>query len=219
MYDPEAIEAMSTPELARLLDRLSERELKSVLIFMTGAAPRTVAHALNFVKDGGAETLVRQSGRAAEPAPVITGSEAAGMLAAAIITGTPVLVTGDEATWCPGTTFMEHEEVTLYCDRDAGHDGSHHAPGPDEGSEVAWSDEPAEPRGYLRCEDTSPAGGFTCTLKLKHEGLHSQLTPTGAFMAEWGYADGHVHTTAGHQPVRVTDDGRTYSDEPASVAL
>lgn len=99
------------------------------------------AHAIGL--RGDISEPLRYTPVSAAPAPVIDVSEAAGMLAAAIITGTPVLVTDDEARWCPGTTFMEHEEVTLYCDRDAGHDGSHHAPGPDEGSEVAWSDEPA----------------------------------------------------------------------------
>lgn len=36
------------------------------------------------------------------------------------------------------------EGETLYCDRDAGLAGSHHAPGPDEGSEVAWGEVAAE---------------------------------------------------------------------------
>lgn len=44
--------------------------------------------------------------------------------------------------WCPAFTEFEDEGVTAYCDRKAGHPGSHHAPGPDEGSEVAWSDGP-----------------------------------------------------------------------------
>jgi hypothetical protein len=46
------------------------------------------------------------------------------------------------AGFCGATTGPDAElDVTLYCDREAGHPGSHHAPGPDEGSEVAWSDE------------------------------------------------------------------------------
>jgi len=60
--------------------------------------------------------------------------------------------------WCPAFTVMEDDDVTLYCDREAGHPGSHHAPGPDEGSEVAWgelyaswSDKPEpEPTSYDR---------------------------------------------------------------------
>lgn len=48
-----------------------------------------------------------------------------------------------EDTFCTASTDLSDEE-TVYCDRDAGHAGSHHAPGPDEGSEVAWSDEPAQ---------------------------------------------------------------------------
>jgi hypothetical protein len=40
--------------------------------------------------------------------------------------------------------------ATLYCERPAGHQGSHRAPGPDEGSEVAWSD----------CDATMPLPGF-----------------------------------------------------------
>jgi hypothetical protein len=43
------------------------------------------------------------------------------------------------AAWCPATT--ETGDETLYCDREGGHDGSHRAPGPAEGSEVAWGDE------------------------------------------------------------------------------
>ncbi len=56
-----------------------------------------------------------------------------------------------------------------------------------------------------RCEDEAEASGqsFFCTLNTGHAGLHAQLTPTGAFMAEWGFADGHVHTTA-EQPASVT---------------
>jgi hypothetical protein len=46
--------------------------------------------------------------------------------------------------WCPATTEIDDE--TLYCEREAGHPGSHRAPGPDEGSEVAWSDE--KPPGF-----------------------------------------------------------------------
>lgn len=46
--------------------------------------------------------------------------------------------------YCPATTDMEDFGATIYCDREAGHPGSHHAPGPDKGSEVAWSDEPAQ---------------------------------------------------------------------------
>ena len=65
--------------------------------------------------------------------------DAAEVLSAAITAGTPVLVTGDAAEPCPASTVMEDDE-TLCCDRYAGHVGSHHAPGPDEGSEVAWSD-------------------------------------------------------------------------------
>lgn len=45
--------------------------------------------------------------------------------------------------WCPAETDLDG--ATLYCDRANGHPGSHHAPGPDEGSEVAWSDEPVIP--------------------------------------------------------------------------
>jgi hypothetical protein len=57
-----------------------------------------------------------------------------------------------------------------------------------------------------RCEDEHVRGNesFLCSLNAEHSGLHSALTPTGAFVAEWGYADGHVHTTSGHQPAAVT---------------
>jgi hypothetical protein len=40
--------------------------------------------------------------------------------------------------WCPAVTVLDDE--TLYCDRDPGHPGSHHAPAADGGSEVAWGD-------------------------------------------------------------------------------
>jgi hypothetical protein len=48
------------------------------------------------------------------------------------------------------------------------------------------------------CPDayTAPGVEYYCTLKAGHKGLHAQLTSTGAFIAEWGYPDGHVHTTA-----------------------
>lgn len=39
---------------------------------------------------------------------------------------------------CPAVL---EDDGTFYCDRERGHAGSHHAPGPDEGSEIAWSDE------------------------------------------------------------------------------
>jgi len=45
-----------------------------------------------------------------------------------------------EGNWCPATTMRDG--ITVYCDREDAHD-EHRAPGPDEGSEVAWSDEPA----------------------------------------------------------------------------
>jgi hypothetical protein len=101
--------------------------------------------------------------------------------------------------WCPAFTDMEDFGATIYCDRPAGHPGSHHASGPDEGSEVAWSDEPDI------CESAYLAPGidYYCSLDAGHAGLHSQHTSAGAFIAEWGYPDGHVHTTSGHEPVAV----------------
>lgn len=63
------------------------------------------------------------------------------------------------------------------------------------------------------CEDTHARGSesFLCSLAAGHKGLHAALTPTGAFVAEWGYEDGHVHTTSGHQPAQ--------DETPAAVAL
>lgn len=79
-----------------------------------------------------------------------------------------------DAGLCPAFTDMEDFGATVYCDRKAGHPGSHHAPGPDEGSEVAWSDEPAsvaKPPHYARgcrCEEGSqivePGDTFWCPL-------------------------------------------------------
>jgi len=49
-----------------------------------------------------------------------------------------------EQDFCPATTEADGAAecgVTVYCDRKRGHAGSHRAPGPDEGSEVAWGGE------------------------------------------------------------------------------
>jgi hypothetical protein len=43
--------------------------------------------------------------------------------------------------WCPAVLDDDDTGATHYCDRERGHAGSHHAPGTDEGSEIAWSDE------------------------------------------------------------------------------
>lgn len=67
MYDPEAIEAMSGSEFARLIKSLPERDLRDALIFMKGFAPVGVALALNFVKGDGVAALLAQTGRAAAP--------------------------------------------------------------------------------------------------------------------------------------------------------
>ena len=69
---------------------------------------------------------------------------------------------GAQPSWCTAETDLDGE--TLYCDRDPGHDGSHHAPGLDEGSEIAWSDS---------CDERWPGGlGFVCTLYAGHAGPH-----------------------------------------------
>lgn len=49
----------------------------------------------------------------------------------------------------------------------------------------------------------APGVDYYCSLDAGHAGLHSQLTSAGAFIAEWGYPDGHVHTTSGHKPAAV----------------
>lgn len=56
------------------------------------------------------------------------------------------------------------------------------------------------------CESVYMAPGidYYCSLDAGHAGLHSQLTTTGAFLAEWGYEDGHVHTISGHYAASVT---------------
>jgi hypothetical protein len=75
MYDPQAIEAMTAPEWARLADRLSEAEVKSALTYLSGYDPQAMAQALNFAKSGGVAALVRAAGLAGRPEPVITDSE------------------------------------------------------------------------------------------------------------------------------------------------
>lgn len=55
------------------------------------------------------------------------------------------LLTGEpQPDWCPGVLTDDDGDTFFYCDRERGHAGSHHAPGPDEGSEIAWSDEPED---------------------------------------------------------------------------
>ena len=87
-------------------------------------------------------------------------------------------------------------DLRVGCELPHSHDGDHRAPGYDEGDpDITWSDEPAPER----CEDEYAVSGATyyvCTLSPGHQGLHAQLTPTGAFSAEWGFPDGPVHTTA-----------------------
>ena len=83
--------------------------------------------------------------------------------ACAVITAPqPALAEAAAYDWCPATTELDDE--TLYCDRDAGHAGSHHAPGPDEGSEVAWSD--------CDADWGSATASQRCTLELGHDGPH-----------------------------------------------
>jgi hypothetical protein len=62
----------------------------------------------------------------AEPAPVVRVID--------------VRAPAPEGNWCPAITVLDDDVTRLYCDRENGHPGSHHAPGPDEGSEVAWGD-------------------------------------------------------------------------------
>jgi len=46
---------------------------------------------------------------------------------------------------------------------------------------------------------------YQCELPLGHEGLHSVLTPTGVFIAEWSNdPSAGVHTPSGYQPAGVT---------------
>lgn len=108
--------------------------------------------------------------------------------------------------WCPATTDMEDFGATLYCDRENGHPGSHHAPGPDEGSEVAWSDEPASvPHCGALWPNRGPAGNsWTCTLDKGHEGNHEAWGPGGP-------VTGRLFSSASQ------DDDEITWDEPASV--
>lgn len=66
---------------------------------------------------------------------------------------------------CATTAFCsaihQLDDETLYCEREAGHAGSHRAPGPDEGSEVAWGDE-ADDGEPPRCPERHPVTGLQC---------------------------------------------------------
>lgn len=86
--------------------------------------------------------------------------------------------------WCPAFTEFEDEGVTAYCDRKAGHPGSHHAPGPDEGSEVAWSDEPEPVSPEVAEQPKVCSSGLQhlgngvalkCELDAGHDGAHSRM--------------------------------------------
>jgi hypothetical protein len=88
---------------------------------------------------------------------------------------------------CPASTDLDGD--TFYCDRDRGHDGSHHGYGPGEGSEVAWSDELAEGD----CPAVPPSGpGYICTLATGHEGPHKAGGPRGQVYATWTDAPGVI---------------------------
>lgn len=75
----------------------------------------------------------------AEPAP--SGMQQPAPVARVLKSGRTLAAGEPVRDWCPAETVTDDE--VLYCDRETGHAGSHHAPGPDEGSEVAWSDEAA----------------------------------------------------------------------------
>jgi hypothetical protein len=70
--------------------------------------------------------------------------------------------------WCPASTELDYDE-TVYCEREAGHPGSHRAPGPDEGSEVAWGDEPTpEERLLLAISGADPDDAHNVRELRKH---------------------------------------------------
>jgi hypothetical protein len=100
------------------------------------------------------------------------------------------------------TCDQANPDSGAWCHRDGDH-----AEHRDTNGDTWRTDEPGfkDADAPERCEDEAGESGksFFCTLNAGHAGLHAQLTPTGAFMAEWGYADGHVHTTA-EQPASVT---------------
>jgi hypothetical protein len=61
-------------------------------------------------------------------------------------------VTAGSGLLCTAATGPDEElDRSLYCDREPGHDGSHHAHAGD-GSEVAWSDEPGPAEAVASCE-------------------------------------------------------------------
>jgi hypothetical protein len=117
-------------------------------------------------------------------------------------------VQDDKATWCPATTEADGAAecgVTVYCDRKRGHEGSHSAPGPDEGSEIAWGDVSGEEGD---CPARQPDGpgclGYLCTLAAGHEPPHKAGGPGGAVYATWtdDAADDaeFAHIAIGDQP-------------------
>jgi hypothetical protein len=74
------------------------------------------------------------------------------------------LLPGEDA-FCPAV-FTDDDIGTFYCDRERGHAGSHHAPGADEWSEVAWDDEPAKGAPgplAIACPSCGAEPGQRCT--------------------------------------------------------
>jgi hypothetical protein len=95
-----------------------------------------------------------------------------------------------ESTWCPAT-LDDGEGGAFYCDRERGHAGSHHAPGTDEGSEIAWSNEEDDDAPQCRDGHVGEDGDTTlfCRERAGHDGLHQD-----AGLTEWDDTD------PGHRP-------------------
>ena len=129
-----------------------------------------------------------------------------------------------QPAWCPAYTGPDDElDVTVYCDRKAGHPGSHHAPVPGQGGEVAWSDEPEDayrltPKGEqaaaeagparrtagdeAHCGDLDEASHYACTSQEGHDGPeHVAWKPRGGEYHRWPVA---VPGTVEPEPAAVT---------------
>lgn len=114
--------------------------------------------------------------------------------------------------WCPAFTVMEDGE-TLYCDRETGHPGSHHAPGPGEGSEVAWSDGHAGGRS----RHAAPAPQACGFRYLDADGIarSCQRQPGGeSHKTHWQYDDCNVVHESGFPAIPAAGDGDAREPRP-----
>src|SRR5579859_1545209 len=233
MYTPDQLRDMPAHEFAELLEPMSRGDLTDLLIYLQGYSPDGTACALNFsdrINAGRAERAA-EAGRTAGAAPVAVnpphhvlptgerpcqapGNKNAGYICTAqdghdgpdhiaykhgggeyhrwpVADDAPVIT--DSGRTCD----QANPETGAWCHQSGPHDEHRDTNGD------AWAadDEPACCGSERKLFD-GPL--YQCDLPLGHEGLHSVLTPTGAFIAEWSndVAAG-VHTPSGYQPASV----------------